>query len=229
MKPDIMHQSWYNKLTHKFEDGTLTKIRQEIGKAPFSPENPKHVFRAFDLPLEQVRVVIVGLSPYMDDNACGYAFATMKSQYKDWPYSLKVIADSLCKEYQMDVNTIDDYLPSDLVLWQMQGVMMLNIALTTTKTDSKSHIELWKPFMIEVFKVLAVRTNLIFYFMGNDAYEYAKYLDSSHFIYRSMNPEMLKLNKDLIFTELEFDGHFYEVGEKYKEVYGTTLDWVLPF
>ena len=229
MKPDIMHQSWYNKLKHKFEDGTLTKIRQEIGKAPFSPENPKHVFRAFDLPLEQVKAVIVALSPYMDDNACGYAFATMKSQYKDWPYSLKVIADSLCKEYQMDVNIIDDYLPSDLVLWQMQGVMMLNIALTTTKTDSKSHIELWKPFMIEVFKVLAVRTNLIFYFMGDDAYEYAKYLDSSHFIYRSMNPEMLKLNKDLIFTELEFDGHFYEVGEKYKEVWGTTLDWVLPF
>lgn len=229
MKPDIMHQSWYNKLKHKFEDGTLTKIRQEIGKAPFSPENPKHVFRAFDLPLEQVKAVIVALSPYMDDNACGYAFATMKSQYKDWPYSLKVIADSLCKEYQMDVNIIDDYLPSDLVLWQMQGVMMLNIALTTTKTDSKSHIELWKPFMIEVFKVLAVRTNLIFYFMGDDAYEYAKYLDSSHFIYRSMNPEMLKLNKDLIFTEFVFDGHFYEVGEKYKEVWGTTLDWVLPF
>lgn len=225
MKPDIMSNSWYNKLKHKFEDGTLTKIRQEIGKAPFSPENPKHVFRAFDLPLEQVRVVIVGLSPYMDDNACGYAFATMKNNYKDWPYSLKVIADSLCKEYQMDVNTIDDYLPSDLVLWQMQGVMMLNIALTTTKTDSKSHIELWKPFMIEVFKVLAVRTNLIFYFMGNDAYEYAKYVnDGGHFIYKSVHPAALKYNAGLV-----FDGHFYEVGEKYKEVWGTTLDWVLPF
>lgn len=224
MKPDIMHQSWYNKLKHKFEDGTLTKIRQEIGKAPFSPENPKHVFRAFDLPLEQVRTVIVGLSPYMDDNACGYAFATMKSQYKYWPYSLKIIADSICEDYEMDVNTIDDYLPSDLVLWQMQGVMMLNIALTTTKTDSKSHIKLWEPFMIEVFKVLSVRTNLIFYFMGNDAYEYAKYLDSSHFIYKSVHPAALAYNKGMV-----FDGHFKEVADRYKEVWGNTLDWVLPF
>lgn len=224
MKPNIMHEGWWNLLKHKFEDGTLSNIKNELGKVKFSPENPKQIFRAFDLPLENVRVVIVGMSPYMDDNACGYAFATMKNNYKDWPYSLKVIADSLCKEYQMDVNTIDDYLPSDLVLWQMQGVMMLNIALTTTKTDSKSHIELWKPFMIEVFKVLTVRTNLIFYFMGDDAYEYAKYLDNSHFIYKSVHPAALKYNAGLV-----FDGHFYEVGEKYKEVWGSTLDWVLPF
>ena len=224
MKPDIMHQSWWLKLKHKFEDGTLTKIREEIGKAPFSPENPKQIFRAFDLPLENVRVVIVGMSPYMDDNACGYAFATLKDPYRHWPYSLKVIADSICEDYELDVNTIDYYLPSDLTLWQQQGVMLLNIALTTTKTDSRSHIKLWEPFMTEVFKVLSVRTNLIFYFMGNDAYEYAKYLDSSHFIYKSVHPAALKYNAGLV-----FDGHFYEVGEKYKEVWGSTLDWVLPF
>ena len=62
MKPEIMHESWWLKLKHKFENGTLTKIREEISKVPFSPENPKQIFRAFDLPLEDVRAVIVGLS-----------------------------------------------------------------------------------------------------------------------------------------------------------------------
>ena len=156
-----------------------------------------HMFRAFDeLPPRAVRVVLMGQDPYPHvDRATGRCFED--GSRTDWFPQPNGHHDSMVRisqqlasylsgrnEYSArgtGVRTLQDHLgngslvlasPSSVFdLWQEQGVLMLNTALTYTNEDDRSyHQRLWSPIVKRICDRLARRCqSVVFLCFGRDA------------------------------------------------------------
>jgi len=64
---------------------------------------------------------------------------------------------------------------ADLARWSNQGILMINIALTTTVNKVGQHYILWQPFLAYLFDILSFNNpGLVYVFMGNKAQEWMK-------------------------------------------------------
>jgi uracil-DNA glycosylase len=93
-----------------------------------------HVLRAFQQPLADVRVLIVGQDPYpTPGHAVGLSFS-VAPEVRPLPGSLV----NIFTEYQRDLR-----LPAptngDLTPWTRQGVLLLNRVLTTSPRKPRAH------------------------------------------------------------------------------------------
>lgn len=94
----------------------------------------KHVFRALEIPPEEVRVLILGQDPYPNlQDACGLAFS-VTARKSGLPGSLMNIQ----KEIITDIGSTST-ADGDLSRWSAQGVMLLNRVLTVSAGESSSH------------------------------------------------------------------------------------------
>lgn len=106
------------------------------------------IFRAFTLPLHNVKAVIFGQDPYPGNGvADGLAFSTRDRKI---PASLR----NIFKEYSEDLG-----LPipktSDLTPWHNNGVLLLNRTLTTEIGERNAHYgATWSAFTSDVAKAL---------------------------------------------------------------------------
>jgi len=224
MKPVLMNDAWYKHL--KDEVSKLSTLQQKLSKVNFSPKDPKNIFRAFSiLEPKDVRICLLGLSPYMDDNATGNAFAIPKDKlYKEYPFSLKVISDAIAQEY--DIYEIDKWFDPSLGIWESQGILLLNSALTCEVNKPEAHLNDWKPLITKVLKTLnEIDNGLIFYTFGSTAKEYMKLIDKNrHYHFHSVHPAALYYNSNMV-----FDSHFKEIAELYYKNTGNKLHWLFPF
>jgi uracil-DNA glycosylase len=134
---EAMDQSW-KRLLEPTQD-LLDRIEQELSKLQNLTPNRKQVMRAFELPVENVRVLLLGQDPYPTQGmACGLAFANAPGT--KIPQSLK----NLMKELQSDLPGLS--ASADLAKWSDQGVMLLNSALTTEVGTSGAHQTIWREF-----------------------------------------------------------------------------------
>jgi uracil-DNA glycosylase len=132
-----MDQSW-KRLLEPTQD-LLDRIEQELSKLQNLTPNRNQVMRAFELPVENVRVLLLGQDPYPTQGmACGLAFANAPGT--KIPQSLK----NLMKELQSDLPGLS--ASADLAKWSDQGVMLLNSALTTEVGTSGAHQTIWREF-----------------------------------------------------------------------------------
>jgi uracil-DNA glycosylase len=149
------------------------------------------VFRCFRLtPLMCVRMVILGLDPYPQENcgipdACGLSF----SYRRDFPVpgrsSLKNIFKLLKICYP---NFIEPY-HGDLSSWARQGVLLLNTALTVAPGTPKSHLTIWEGFTIAILKaILAANPGTVFMLWGADAQKMEKQLGNRAVVIRTSHP-----------------------------------------
>jgi uracil-DNA glycosylase len=103
--------------------------------------------RAFELPVEKVRVLVLGQDPYpTDQRACGLAFAHTPGTKT--PQSLR----NMMKELNDDLPEVSTQ--GDLANWTSQGVFLLNSALTTIVGASGAHQQIWREFIEEVITSL---------------------------------------------------------------------------
>lgn len=94
----------------------------------------EHILRAFGLPLEQVRVLIVGQDPYpTPGHAIGLSFAA-DAHVRPVPRSLA----NIFTELQDDVGAPAP-ANGDLTPWLEQGVLLLNRVLTVAAGEAGSH------------------------------------------------------------------------------------------
>ena len=230
--PTRAHISWQSNPA--FDDELLNRIKQNLVAGTFYPANAQDIFAAFEMPLDDVRVVIVGLSPYPNintltkrPNACGYAFALDADlPYEHWPKSLQVIGDALANSANPEIEHIEQYLGSSLQLWRDQGVLLLNAALTCLHNNPTSHVELWRQFMSKTIDFIdEARPGLIYYFMGTEAKSFqSKIVNLGAHIFSSAHPAFWARN------EKAFEDHqFTEIAKTYHWLYGERLDWYLPF
>jgi uracil-DNA glycosylase len=165
-----MHHSWQEALS-EFEP-LLRDIEEKLDSAPNSyvPEKSL-IMRAFQQPLEQTRVLIVGQDPYPTaGHAIGLSFA-VNTDVKPLPRSLKNILIELKDDLGKAVTA-----EGDLSAWSQQGVLLLNRHLTTDLAEAGAHTEIgWSKFTDAVIRVLNRRLGrkLVAILWGNQAMQLA--------------------------------------------------------
>lgn len=130
--------------------------------------------RAFQVPFDRVRVVILGQDPYPNPaHACGLAFS-VPAGVRPWPGSLRNIITEWCADLSRPMPAT-----ADLAGWLDEGVLLLNTALTVRAGQVGSHAELgWRPVIETALGQLARRGGpLVALLWGKQAASVAGVLD----------------------------------------------------
>lgn len=159
-------------------------------------ENPKkiypivyQVFRAF-IPLDRVKLCLLGLDPYHNGSAIGLCFSVKPGNSIN--PSLRNIYKELKQEGYKPCET------GDLTHWKSQGCLMLNTALTVMKGCAGSHTALWYEFSERVVKYVAENTkNVSWLLMGSKAHAFKRYITVSngHSICETSHPSPFSAHK----------------------------------
>jgi uracil-DNA glycosylase len=170
-----VHASW--KPFFQKHNDLLESIFDSLQTSHITPSH-NQIFRAFEDPLEQVRVVIFGQDPYPGVNvADGLAFSSPPHQ--SIPASLR----NIFKEYHSDLGYEIPTSP-DLTSWSQSGVLLLNRTLTTVTGERNAHVAKgWSDFTLEAAKMLGER-EVVAILWGNYAKELAPFfayrIESAH-------------------------------------------------
>ncbi len=176
------------------------------------PEDSK-IFAAFDFPIPQLKVCIVGQDPYPNpEHAMGLSFSIPKSIVK-FPPTLRNIMKELESDIGVGLNS------GDLTKWQNNGVMLLNRVLTTTPNISAGHANIgWQKFTDEVVRYLGERP-IVFILWGNSAAELAKFIPDDRLI-QSVHPSPLSAYRGFFGSK-----PFSHSNEKLRKLGITEMDW----
>lgn len=131
-----VHESWVPVLEPAAETlaelGTFLRAEAAAGRGYLPPGNS--ILRAFTLPLDAVRVLIVGQDPYpTPGHAVGLSFS-VAPDVRPIPRSLQNIYTELVEDTGCERPTSGDLSP-----WFDQGVMLLNRCLTVQPGAPAAH------------------------------------------------------------------------------------------
>lgn len=146
-------------------------LRDEIAAGRGYLPAPDAILRAFETPLADVRVLIVGQDPYpTPGDPVGLSFSVPPG--RPMPRSLINIARELRDD------TGEHLTSGDLTHWQAQGVMLLNRVLTVSPGAPASHRgQGWEAFTEHAIRTLAARGGpLVAVLWGRDAQSLAPML-----------------------------------------------------
>lgn len=125
---------------------------------------PNQIFRSLELVSpEQVKVVILGLDPYINGEACGLSFSCTTGKI---PPSLRIIFNEL------KVSGLGAPSSGDLSLWAHQGVLLLNTILTTVLGTTLAHSNFgWQEITGAILQYLASKEEqpIVFLIWGQEA------------------------------------------------------------
>ena len=149
----------------------------------FIPDE-ENIFRALQLPPNEVKVVIVGQDPYPNPRyATGLAFS-IPAGVVPLPKSLK----NIFAEIKSDLNI--DRTNGDLSDWANQGVLLLNRSLTVKTGKSNSHSDIgWQDLTEKIIKA-AANLGAVAILWGNDAQKMS-HLFSDSDVFKSAHPSPL--------------------------------------
>lgn len=157
----------------------------------FTPE-PNRVMRAFEIPIEAVKVLLVGQDPYPTaGDAVGLSFAVDQNG-RALPRSLQ----NIMKELRDDVGA-SATCNADLQRWSSQGVLLLNRHLTTRVGAAGSHSKLgWPAFTNLAIAALAESKGkqLVAILWGKQAQELEPLLGGAT-VLRSAHPSPLSAHR----------------------------------
>ncbi len=133
---ELVHPSWASALAPV--ERTLTALgdflRAELAAGRGYLPGGAHVLRAFEQPLDDVRVLIVGQDPYpTPGHPIGLSFA-VAPDVRPVPRSLVNIYTELQSDLGVPAPTTGDLTP-----WAERGVLLLNRVLTVRPGASASH------------------------------------------------------------------------------------------
>jgi uracil-DNA glycosylase len=132
---------------------TFLRAEQTAGRG-FLPA-ARHVLRAFERPLDDVRVLVVGQDPYpTPGHPIGLSFAVDRA-VSPLPRSLRNIYAELAADTGLPVPTTGDLSP-----WADRGVLLLNRVLTVRPGAAGSHRGLgWEAVTSQAVQALAARAD----------------------------------------------------------------------
>ena len=186
-----MHSSWeeiFNNYPKIDELNNMIKEidEQRLTKTIYPPK--EQVFRVFDLPLKDIKVVILGQDPYHNpDQACGLSFSVNDGV----PLPKSLI--NIYKELHDDLG-IEPAKTGNLESWFKQGVFLLNAVLTVEKNSPASHSKMgWENFTDYIIENISEKNeNVVFVLWGAYARSKNKLIDpSKHKIIESAHPSPL--------------------------------------
>jgi uracil-DNA glycosylase len=170
------------------------------------------IFRAFTLPLHDVKVVIFGQDPYPAHGvADGLAFSTRGPKI---PASLR----NIFKEYSDNLGlTVPK--SGDLTAWHLNGVLLLNRTLTTVTGERNAHYGAgWSAFTSDVAKALG-QLDAVAILWGANARELAPYFKWK---IESVHPSPLSARNGFFGSK-----PFSRTNELLKELGRPPIDWAI--
>ena len=205
--PHFMHESWYEM----FEYRHFVELASKLPRENISPSFMPAIFKAFSMPRDQVKAVVIGQDPYPDPKlATGIAFAVPINA--KIPPSLNAIWQSI-EDYQGTVRR-----DPEMDHWIDQGILLLNTALTCEAGKPGTHYDIWRPFMRRVINELILSDNLIWYLMGKVAKE--EFLP----LFNLSNSYVLTGNHPAVVVyDGVFESKFKQLSDRYEHVYGNKL------
>ena len=168
---------------HDFVDLNLLEQISKNLVSSFIPEQ-QSIFRALQIPPDQVKVVIVGQDPYPNaKHAMGLAFS-IPAGVAPLPKSLKNIFTELNDDLVIERSN------GDLSDWANQGVLLLNRSLTVEPGKSDSHSNLgWQDFTEKIIQAAASNGALAILW-GNEAQKVSN-LFADEDVFKSAHPSPL--------------------------------------
>ena len=186
---DCVHASWIPCLTKYLSSSDGKQLEQYVverrANSKVYPQNDD-VFRALELALKDVRVVILGQDPYHGPGqAMGLSFSVPDTV--DAPPSLK----NILKEVTSDIGK-PCYHPN-LSPWVKQGVLLLNTVLTVEAGKPGSHAgKGWEGLTDYIIKELVLkREGVIFLLWGKHAQKKKSLISDKHTVLESAHPSPL--------------------------------------
>jgi uracil-DNA glycosylase len=165
---------WSTVLRHFIYSNDFTNIIQKLAQDSvegkrFTPSLSKMFSAFYDCPYKDLKVVVIGQDPYPYAGiADGKAFS-VQSGTTNVPPSLKFILKEIDDTVYKERRQVDP----DLTRWSEQGILLLNIALTTSINKIGQHYLIWQPFLAYLFDMLNWHNpQLIYVYMGKKAAEW---------------------------------------------------------
>ena len=170
-----IHESW-RQFFLKLIDTEFFRAIDQLDNEDIYP-NKENIFRVFEMPLDDIKVIILGQDPYPNANqAIGLDFAV--SAETNMPVSLRNIQ----KEIGHDIDRT-------LIPWSKQGVFLLNTALTVKRKQAGSHIKLWHYFTAKLIKFISEHHPSIWMLWGKKAQDHISFINNYVYDYPSIGEE----------------------------------------
>jgi uracil-DNA glycosylase len=209
-----MHKSWQVTLAN--QRPLLERIELDL-RPIFShiAPAPELVCRAFEMPIDEVKVLLLGQDPYPTaGDAVGLAFAVAADRVL--PRSLR----NIMTELAVDIPAASHL--GDLSRWTQQGVMLLNRHLTTAIGAAGSHIGLgWQEFTDAAVRALAQHhgRDLVAVLWGNQARTASTLLGAAQVV-ASAHPSPLSAHRGFFGSK-----PFSQVNLALEKVGREPIDW----
>lgn len=176
-----------------------------------------HILRAFELPLEEVKVLIVGQDPYpTPGHAVGLSFSVAPGT--------RPIPRSLVNIYKEMASDLGVAAPAngDLSGWAGQGVLLLNRVLTVRAGESASHRGMgWESITTAAVEALMQRESpLVAVLWGRDALALKPLLGNTPVV-ESAHPSPLSASRGFFGSR-----PFSRVNKLLEEQDADPIDWL---
>lgn len=203
-KDIIVHKSWEDIFRL-----TITSIEKKLLETTdkFTPA-PKDIFKIFKLPVENIKVVILGQDPYPQECiATGRAFEV--SCYSDWKVKTKNVSlNNIFKELYrqqygkiVSINKIREEInnessiikPDQLFkVWEENGVFLFNTSLTCSIGKPNSHKKIWEDFTkCVLLKISNAKNKKHWLLWGNEAQKYISLIqECNNIIIKTVHPSV---------------------------------------
>lgn len=212
-----MHPTWQYALGDCRDLLLLMEVKLAGDSRPFMPVEHR-IMRAFEMSMDDVKVLLVGQDPYPTENvAIGLSFAVDLEVSKTLPRSLQNILKEVSNDLGPKVK-----VGGDLSLWASQGVMLLNRHLTVPIGDASGHDDLgWARFTDKAVAALAERhgEKLVAILWGKQAAELEPLLGAAQVI-KSAHPSPLSAARGFFGSK-----PFSKTNEALKQVGRKPVKW----
>lgn len=172
----------------------------------------------------QTKVVIIGTEPNpYDSHNHGLAYSTLASVTP--PQLTKIFSEIRRTIYpEWEKRNREIHKTNDLSAWARQGVLLLNILMTSEKDKRGAHKNKgWEQFLTNTIQELNKHPySLVFMLWGINAKNYAKFIDKKHYILEAEHP--------LAAQGFEGCQHFLKANEFINKKYfnvRSTINWHL--
>lgn len=144
-----------------------TNINININTSVDSSYPPKeYIYRVFQMPLENIKIVLLGQDPYHGPNQANGLSFSVNTGIRIPPSLLNIF-----KELKQEFPERNyEFLHGNLEKWIEQGIFLLNCSLTVKPGQPGSHMSVWKSFTDDIIKYISEQnTSCVFLLLGNFA------------------------------------------------------------
>jgi len=192
---DSFDSSWHPIVPLLYQEPLKTLNEKILPNISFQPAR-ENIFKVFSMPLQDIRVVIIGQDPYPTPNtAIGRVFAVSKET--KIPPSLKVIQQEIANEFvpelkdkesTKELENIRRILMEENSNWKTlehlenQGVFLINAALTVETGKIGSHLKYWENFTKRLVSFISTEKPCIWFLWGRKAQRFKVYIKNPFYV-----------------------------------------------